>query len=157
MSWEKRAYPGYIVEYPGRLEAGYYLYTPGIHGLEFSKALLEGRILGGSCGGVIYVPPRTFCPDTFESEEKLVDVTNFEWIVVTYTIISRDLYGNKLQHPKIVAVVRPKGCEGGLIHIVKAEPGEIRTGLRVKPVFKPREQRKGVITDILHFEVAEHG
>lgn len=153
MSWDKTSRPHGVVEFPGRQEVGKYVYTPGLHGLEFAKALKEGRILVGECNGVIIVPPKTFCPD--HSEERLVEYDG-DWEVVTYTIVYEDMYGNRLSEPQVIAVIRPLGSSGpGMIHYVKAEPGRLRPGLAVRPVFKPKEERKGLITDIAYFEPIE--
>ncbi len=150
VSWEKQGKIDLLRHVPGKMEVEKYVYTPGIHGLEFAKALREGKILAGKCGEELYVPPKTFCPNG--SPEELVDVTDAEWEVVTYTIIHEDLEGNKLSEPQIVAVVKPVEAVTGLIHYVKADPDLIHPGMRVRPVFKKPEERKGLITDIEYFE-----
>jgi hypothetical protein len=142
-----------IASFPGTMEVEKYLYTPGLHGLKFAEALKQGRILAGRCAdGSIYVPPPTFCPDG--SEEELVDVTESEWIVDTYTVVYEDMYGNRLEEPQVVAVVRPAEARGGMIHYVKADPEAVYTGMRVKPVFAPEDKRRGLVTDIVYFEPA---
>ena len=151
MSWDKFWKASGVKHYPGKMEVEKYVYTPGIHGLEMAKALKEGRILGMRCGDTVYVPPRTFCPDGEKGE--LVDVTEEEWIVATYTVVTRDMYGNPVE-PQVVALVRPIDAEGGLFHYVNADPDEVWIGMRVRPVFKPEEERKGLITDIEYFEPA---
>lgn len=148
-SWSKR---GRAIHYTGSMEVERYVYTPGIHGLELAKALMEGRILGMKCGDTVLVPPKTYCPDG--SEGSLVEVTG-EWVVETYTVVYRGLEGEDLGEPRIVAVVRPEGGLGGIIHYVRADPGRVSIGMRVRPVFKPREQRRGLITDIEYFEPSQ--
>ncbi len=136
----------------GKMEVEEYIYTPGIAGLELAKALIEGKILGVKCDGKVYIPAKTFCPDFTRGE--LVEVEG-SWTIETYTIIYEDMYGRKLEKPQIIALLKLENVEGGLIHYVNVDPKTIRVGLKVKPVFKPREERKGLLTDIIYFTV-EH-
>ncbi|MCE4625920.1 MAG: Zn-ribbon domain-containing OB-fold protein [Desulfurococcales archaeon] len=152
MSWWKPRRVEDVILYPGSQEVEEYVYTPGLHGLELAKALKEGKILGMKCGDKIIVPPLTFCPDHVEGE--LVEITG-KWRVTLYTVIYEDLEGNRLPEPEILALIRPDGATGGLIHRVKAEPDKIYPGMPVEPVFKPAEERTGSITDILYFTPKE--
>lgn len=152
MSWDKKGRLSDIVFWPEREEVDKYVYTPGLHGLELAKALMDGRILGMKCpDGKVYVPPKTFCPDFSQGE--LVEVKG-PWRVQYYTVVYEDLYGNKLDRPVVVAVIKPDDAANGMIHIVNADPSKVAPGMVVRPVFKPKEQRKGTITDIAYFEPA---
>ena len=146
--WSKK---GKAIHYPGSMEVEKYVYTPGIHGLEFAKSLIEGKILGMKCNDTILVPPKTYCPDG--SMGTLVEVED-EWVVETYTVIYSDMEGRKLDKPVVIGLVRPLTGEGGIIHYIKIDPDKIEPGIIVKPVFRPKEQRRGVITDIAFFEPA---
>ncbi len=143
--WWKKAGPHFPKHYPGRMEVESYIYTPGRHGVEFAKALKEGKILGMKCGKTVIVPPKTFCPDFTEGE--LVEVKG-PWRVQYYTVIYETIEGEKLGEPVIVAVVKPDDADTGIIHVVRADPTQLYPGMVVKPVWKPPEQRKGLITDI---------
>lgn len=136
----------------GKMEVEKYVYTPGIAGLELAKALIEGKILGVKCGDKVYVPAKTYCPDFTRGE--LVEVKG-PWTVETYTIIYEDMYGRKLEKPQIIAFLKPEDAEGGLIHYVNTDPKTIKIGLKVRPIFKPKEERKGLLTDIAYFTM-EH-
>ena len=150
--WAKRPHtPGY----PGKMEVEEYVYTPGLHGLEFARKLIEeGKLVATRCGDTVYLPPTTFCPDLSEGEVVEVPLDQ-PWIVRTYTVVYRDMWGNRLPEPRIIAVLVPEepgNVEGGLIHYVKADPATVYIGMRVKPRLKPREERKGTIADIEWFE-----
>ena len=143
---------GDVIHYPGSEEVEKYVYTPGLHGLEFAKALKEGRILGMKCPGGVHVPPKTYCPDGSPGE--LVEVKG-PWRIATFTVVYEDIYGNPLPEPQVLALIRPDDARrGGLIHIVKADPDTVYIGMEVKPHWKPPEQRTGHITDIEYFEPA---
>ncbi|MEB3773531.1 MAG: Zn-ribbon domain-containing OB-fold protein [Desulfurococcales archaeon] len=148
MSWEKDVGINRVIHYPGSMEVEKYVYTPGVHGLEFAKALKNGKILGMKCKDTVYVPPLTLCPD--HSEGELVEVKG-PWRVVTFTIVTKTMNGDPLEEPEILAVVKPDGVEGGIIHRIKAGK-DIYIGMKVKPVFKREEERRGTINDILYFE-----
>ncbi|MEM4916351.1 MAG: Zn-ribbon domain-containing OB-fold protein [Acidilobaceae archaeon] len=136
----------------GKIEVEKYVYTPGVAGLKLAEALIDGRMLGIRCGDKILVPAKLYCPDFTQGE--IVEVKD-PWIVEAYTVIYEDIYGRRLEKPQIIALVRPENSLGGIIHYVKTDIEKIRLGLRVKPVFKPREERRGLITDIEYFEQLE--
>ncbi len=141
-------------EYPGKMETEKYVYTPGLHGLEFFKTLKEkDAIVATKCGETLYIPPTTLCPDFSKGEVVEVPLTN-PWYIASYTIVYEDMDGNKLDKPQILALLVPEeDIVGGIIHYVKAEPEEIDVGLMVKAKLKPREKREGKITDIEYFEL----
>ncbi len=152
MSWDKHGRIHDLIFWPEREEVDKYVYTPGLHGLELAKALVEGRILGMKCSdGSVYVPPKTFCPDF--GEGSLVEIKG-PWRLQYYTVVYEDLYGNRLEKPIVVGVIKPDDAVNGMIHIVNVDPGKVYVGMELKPVFKPKDQRKGTITDIQYFEPA---
>ncbi len=151
MSWDKRSLPGDVVHFPGRQEVEYYLYTPGIHGLEAARLLREGRVPGMRCpDGRLVLPPKTYCPDTLE-EGEVVEVEG-PFILALYTVVREDFYGRRLEEPQIVGFITVPGAEGGYIGVVKADPDELAPGVRVRPVFRPPEERTGAFTDIAYWE-----
>ena len=148
MSFEKKGRLEDIVIWPGDQEVDKFVYTPGIHGMEFAKGLKDGKILGMKCkDGKVYVPPLTFCPDFSKGE---VAEIKGDWIVVTYTIIYEDMYGNPLEEPKVIGFLKPVNGEGGLIHYLNVPIEKVKIGLIVRPIFK--EERVGNINDIKYFE-----
>jgi len=152
MSWDKHGRLHDIITWPEREEVDKYIYTPGLHGLELAKALMDGRILGMRCSdGKVYVPPKTFCPDYGQGE--LVEVKG-PWRLQHYTVVYEDLYGNRLEKPIVVGVIKPDDADLGMIHIVNVDPSAVRQGMTLRPVFRPKEQRKGTILDIEYFEPA---
>ncbi|MGC8572576.1 MAG: nucleic acid-binding protein [Caldisphaera sp.] len=151
MSYDKRNRMEDLVIFPGEQEVEKYVYTPGIHGLEFAKGLKEGKILGMKCKDKIYVPPKTFCPDFTQGE--LIEI-NDEWILVSYTIVYQDMYKNNLPNPKIIGVIKPKNAETGLIHLLNVPLDKLEIGIKLKPVFKPENERNGTINDIKYFELS---
>jgi len=142
-----------VIHVEGSMETEKYVYTPGLAGVKVAEALIEGKIMGVRCRGELYIPAKTYCPD--HSEGELVEVRG-PWVIKSYTIVYEDMYGEKLDKPVVVALLGIEGARGGLIHYVDVDPDKARIGLKVEPVFKPREERRGLITDIMFFKPVEH-
>ena len=52
--------------------------------------------------------------------------------------------------------IRLDGCDTYLSHFVdETDPAKLTPGLRVKAVFRPREERTGRLQDVLHFKIVE--
>jgi uncharacterized OB-fold protein len=152
MSWDKHGRLHDLVFWPEREEIDKYVYTPGLHGIELAKALVDGKVLGMKCpDGKVYVPPKTFCPDSTEGQ--LVEIKG-PWRLLHYTVVYEDLYGNRLDKSVVVGIIKPDDADNGMIHIVNVDPSKVVIGMELKPAFKPKDQRKGTITDIEYFEPA---
>lgn len=157
--------PG-MIKYQARAR---YLFSAGQAQSRFLKGLKEGRILGVKCPvcGRVYVPPRAYCEYCHAPTTDWVEVPGTGRIhtaVVSYIATDR----SRLEEPEIVGVIRldaPGYKEGqyefaGLFHkICGVTPEQVMDGsaigLRVKPRWKPVEERTGSITDIECFEPVE--
>lgn len=135
-----------VVFVEGEMEVEKYVYPPGVAGAKVAEALLEGKLLGVRCGDKVLVPARPYCPD--HSKGELVELQG-PWVVEAFTLIYRDLRGERLGEPQALALFRPEGAHGGIVHYLKARNAFV--GLKAMPVFKAREERRGVLSDILYF------
>jgi hypothetical protein len=140
--------------WPGHMEADY-IYTLGLAGERFFKEIKEnGRIMGTRCKrcNLTYVPPRIYCERCFEKLEEWIEVSP-RGTVYTFTIAHIDINGSKLEQPTIYAVIKIHGANGGLVHkISEVSPENVKIGMQVEAVFKPKEEREGSINDIKHFK-----
>ncbi len=155
MSLEKITNPFGPRHWIGHMEADY-LYTLGIAGERFFKEIKEnGRIMGAKCPkcGLIFVPPRLYCEKCFAKFEEWVDVGK-KGEVYTYTIVTVDIEGKKLEKPEIYALIRFEGTQGGLIHKI-GETNKAYIGMKVEALLKPPNERKASINDIAYFKQAE--
>ncbi len=150
VSWDKRVLPGDIIHYPGKQEADYYLYPPGIHGKEAAELLKKGKVPGMLCGDQLFLPPKTFCPDEEMSEGTVVEVEG-PFLAALVTVIYEDFYGRSLEEPQVLGLITVPGAVGGYLGVIKADPEMVFPGMRVKPIFKKEEERTGAITDILYW------
>jgi len=151
VSWDKRAFPGDYVHYPGKMEVEYYLYTPGLHGAKAAELLKQGRVPGMLCpDGRVFMPPKTFCPDTLE-EGEVVEVEG-PFTLTLYTVVRESPAGEPLDEPVILGFITSPGVIGGYFGVVKADPDAVAPGIVVKPVFKPEAERRGGFDDIAYWE-----
>ncbi|MDG6995391.1 MAG: Zn-ribbon domain-containing OB-fold protein [Nitrososphaerota archaeon] len=125
-----------------------YKYTAGVAGERFLQLLKQEKILGSVCKqcNKMFVPPKIFCKDCFVQLSEWREVQPNSSYIYSFTVLNNS--GVK----ETVVLVKFDGAEGGLLGRFKAGKEEPRIGMRVKPVFKPKEERRGELEDILHFE-----
>jgi len=142
-----------IVDVPYRFAAGKYM-------TKFLTELRDnGRFFGIRCPicNRVQLPPRVVCA--------VCHVKNREWVelscqgtLVGFTIMYLPLTdpttGKPHEPPFSYGSVRLDGSDSVIDHFLNVEPDvqKISVGMRMKAVFKPREQRVGDLSDILHFD-----
>jgi len=122
----------------------------------------SATIYGDICPkcGYCLVPPRILCPRC--------RVRMGDWIklgpkgtVLCYSVVEQsfwDPHEAKMRPvPYTHAYLQLDGPLGGAFsHILEEiDPEKLKIGMRVEAVFKPREQRIGHLTDILHFRTID--
>jgi acetyl-CoA C-acetyltransferase len=134
-----------------------YSWDAGVAISRFLDGLKAGRILGRECRRCerVLVPPRMFCERCFRASDAWVDVPD-TGVVETFSICHVRWDMQPLDPPEIPAVIRlDETSEGGFLHKVDGvAPGDVSIGMRVRAVWKPRDERVGSILDISHFEPA---
>ena len=143
-----------------------YLFSAGQAQSKFLKGLKEGKILGVRCPvcGRVYVPPRAYCEYCHAPTSEWVELPGTGEIhtaVISYIATDR----SRLEKPEIVGVIKldaPGYKEGqyefaGLFHrICGVTPEQVingsAIGLRVRPRWRPPEERTGSVNDIECFE-----
>jgi uncharacterized OB-fold protein len=115
----------------------------------YVDALIDGRIIGHKCPscGRVYVPGKGYCPlcvvETTERDEIQVADTG---TVTGFTIVTPvAYYGQEETEPFVWASVLLDGSNGTLggQDVINIPREEVRSGLRVRAVWKPKEQRSG--------------
>lgn len=142
-----------VTSWRGDMEA-FYVYTAGVAGDRFFRELRRNeRLMGTYCPtcDVTYLPPRIYCEECFTELTEWEEVAN-KGVVAAFTVAHVNDKGERLPEPVVWALVRFPGVRGGLLHFVHLPVGEVQDGLEVEAVLKPRDQREGSITDILHFK-----
>ncbi|MBM3132950.1 MAG: Zn-ribbon domain-containing OB-fold protein, partial [Chloroflexi bacterium] len=130
-------------------------YSAGDVGSRFLIELRNNaRIMGMRCPvcNRVYVPARSVCKDCFGQLKEWVEVSD-KGTLLTYAI---DNVAKPIQPtgtPIIYGIVQLDGADNGFVHMLGGVDAEqIRVGMRVQAVFKPREERTASILDIKHFK-----
>lgn len=120
---------------------------------KFFAGLAEGRILGQRCPTChkVYVPPRGACPVDGVPTTDEVELAG-RGTVTTFCIVNVPFLGQKIEPPYVSAYVLLDGADIALQHLIlECEASEVRMGMRVEAVWKPREEWGTTIENISHF------
>jgi hypothetical protein len=116
-------------------------------------ALQEGRLIGQRCPqcGKVYVPPRGACPVDGVPTEEEVELPD-RGIVTTFCIVNVPFQGQRIKPPYVAAYVLLDGADIAFLHLILDCPAQdVRMGLRVEAVWRPREEWEPSLTNITHF------
>ena len=128
-------------------------YTAGVAGERFLQLLKQGTIQASVCRscGKTFLPPKIFCKDCFDQLTEWREVQGDAGFIYSFTKVSRK-DANSPSPSQHIVLVKFEGIEGGLLGKFKLGREEPRIGMKVKPVFKKKDQRKGELSDIEYFE-----
>ncbi|CAN5436147.1 OB-fold nucleic acid binding domain-containing protein [soil metagenome] len=130
-----------------------YIYAASPEESAFYRGLAEGKILGQRCPTClkVYVPPRSACPADGTPTAEEVELSH-EGTVTTFCIFNVPFLGQKIKPPYVSAYVLLDGADIAILHLILDIPAdEVRMGMRVKAVWKPREEWGTTIENISHF------
>jgi uncharacterized protein len=119
----------------------------------FLRGLAAGRLLGQRCPacGKVYIPPRAACPTDgvpTSGEVELPDTGT----VTTFCVVNVPFTGQRMPPPYVAAAIVLDGADIPIQHLILGcEPGEVRMGMRVAAVWKPRAQWGTTVENIDHF------
>ena len=130
-----------------------YVYAASPEESLFYRSLAEGKIVGQRCPSCqkVYVPPRSACPadGTPTTDEVELSETG---TVTTFCIVNVPFMGQKITPPYVSAYVLLDGADIAFLHLILDIPAdEVHMGMRVKAVWKPREEWGTTIENISHF------
>ncbi len=130
-----------------------YIYAASPEESAFYRGLAEGRILGQRCPtcGKVYVPPRSACPADGTPTTDEVELPD-KGTVTTFCIVNVPFLGQRITPPYVSAYVLLDGADIAFLHLILDIPAEeVRMGMRVEAVWKPREEWGTTIENISHF------
>ena len=115
----------------------------------YVDALIDGRIVGHKCPscGRVFVPGKGYCPlcvvETTDRDEIEVADTG---TVTGFTIVTPvAYYGQEETEPFVWASILLDGANGTLggQDVINIPREQVRSGLRVRAVWKPKNERSG--------------
>ena len=99
----------------------------------------------------VYFPPREADPATGRPTTEFVELPD-KGTVTTFAIINIPFAGQRIKPPYVAAYVLLDGADIPFLHLItEIEASEVRMGMRVEAVWKPREEWGHGIDNIDHF------
>ncbi|HLN76330.1 MAG TPA: Zn-ribbon domain-containing OB-fold protein [Nocardioidaceae bacterium] len=135
---------------PVRLD---YTYAASAEESRFLRGLAEGKIRGQRCPVCekVYAPPRGACPVDGVPTRDEVELPD-RGIVTTFCIVNVPFLGQRITPPYVSAYILLDGADIPFLHLVLGcEASEVRMGMRVEAVWKPREEWTTSMENIDHF------
>lgn len=130
-----------------------YLHAATAEESRFLRGLQDGRLLGQRCPvcAKVYVPPRGACPVDGVPTTDEVELPD-HGIVTTFCVVNVPFLGQRIQPPYVSAYVLLQGADIAFLHLVLGCPAdEVRMGMRVEAVWKPRAEWGTTLENIDHF------
>ena len=119
----------------------------------YLRGLQQGKLLGARSGdnGKVYFPPREADPATGKELDQFVELPD-TGIVTTFAIINIPFAGQRIPPPYVVAYILLDGADIPFLHLVtEIDAADVRMGMRVQAVWKPRDELGLGIDNIEHF------
>ncbi|HEX3285209.1 MAG TPA: OB-fold domain-containing protein [Mycobacterium sp.] len=120
----------------------------------FLRGLEEGKLLGARTGadGKVYFPPKEADPATGLELDNFVELPD-KGTVTTFAIINIPFAGQRIKPPYVAAYVLLDGADIPFLHLIQEiDTSEVRMGMRVEAVWKPREEWGLGIDNIEYFK-----
>src|SRR3984893_9532630 len=129
-------------------------HTASLPETAFLRALEEGKLLGARTGesGKVCFPPKEADPGTGLELDNCI-----EWpdrgTVTTFAIINIPCAGQRIKPPYVAAYVLLDGADIAFLHLIQEiDATEVRMGMRVEAVWKPRDEWGLGIDNIEYFK-----
>jgi len=117
-------------------------HTASVPESAFLRALEEGKLLGArtGSGGKVYFPAREADPATGQQLDEYIELPD-KGTVTTFAIINIPFAGQRIKPPYVAAYVLLDGADIPFLHLVtEIDAADVRMGMRVEAVWKPREE-----------------
>jgi uncharacterized OB-fold protein len=131
-----------------------YTYAASEEESRFYRGLAEGKLRGQRCPtcGKVYVPPRSACPVDGSPTTEEIELPD-RGIVTTFCIVNVPFLGQRITPPYVSAYVLLDGADIAFLHLILGcDPSEVRMGMRVEAVWRPRDEWGTTIENIEHFK-----
>ncbi len=131
-----------------------YVFSVGLAGSKFLTELRDnGKFMATRCKkcGYTMMPPRIFCEECFIDDVEWVEVSD-KGTIQTFAVSYFSTDGKRMKDPWMLAIVKLDKSDGGLmVRLDEVKPNDVKIGMKVEAVLKPKNQRVGSILDIQYF------
>ncbi|MGH3646701.1 MAG: Zn-ribbon domain-containing OB-fold protein [Micromonosporaceae bacterium] len=144
------AEPVTMVTTPIRLR---YTHSASPEESRYLRGLAEGRLLGQRCPecAQVYLPPRGACPTDGVPTAEEVELPD-RGVLTTFCIVNVPFPGQRIKPPYVTGYILLDGADIGFLHQVLECPAEeVRMGMRVEAVWRPRDEWGHTLRNIDHF------
>ncbi|QGK70366.1 DNA-binding protein [Allosaccharopolyspora coralli] len=120
---------------------------------DYLRALEQGRLLAQRCTECdkVYIPPRGACPTCGVPTTEPVELPD-TGTVTTFCIVNVPFLGQRIAPPYVAAYILLDGADIAFLHLVLGcDAAHVRMGMRVRAVWKPREDWSTTMENIDHF------
>jgi uncharacterized OB-fold protein len=132
----------------------HYQHSASAEESRYLVALRDGKIIGQRCPacGKVYVPPRGACPTDGVPTTTDVELPDYG-TVTTFCVVNVPFQGQRVPPPYVAASILLDGADIAFQHLILGcDPAGVRMGMRVRAVWKPRDQWGTTSENIDHFE-----
>jgi hypothetical protein len=129
-------------------------HTASLPETAFLRGIEEGKLLGARTGdsGKVYFPPKEADPATGLELDNFIELPD-TGTVTTFAIINIPFAGQRIKPPYVAAYVLLDGADIAFLHLIQEiDATEVRMGMRVEAVWKPREEWGLGIDNIEYFK-----
>jgi uncharacterized protein len=131
-----------------------YSWSAGPGAASHLAGLIEGKLIGRRCPvcSVVYFPPRGgTCPRDGVMLGEDVEVAD-RGTITTFCIVNVPFLGQQVEIPYVAATIMLDGADIGMSHLIQEIPADqVRMGMRVEAVWKPRDEWGPGLDNITHF------
>jgi uncharacterized OB-fold protein len=130
-----------------------YDYAASPEETKFFRGLAEGKIFGQRCPKCqkVYVPPRGACPVDGVPTTDEVELPD-RGTLTTYCVVNVPFQGQTIPIPYVSAYVLLDGADIAFLHLIlDIDAADVRMGMRVEAVWKPREEWTTSLDNIKYF------
>jgi uncharacterized protein len=128
----------------------------------FLRGLEEGKLIGayaildtgekGPRKGKVYFPPKEADPATGKELTEYVELPD-KGTVTTFAIINIPFAGQRIKPPYVAAYILLDGADIAFLHLIlEIDAADVRMGMRVEAVWRPRDQWGLGIDNIEYFK-----
>ncbi|MEU2040955.1 Zn-ribbon domain-containing OB-fold protein [Nocardia niwae] len=130
-----------------------YKHTASPQETVYLRGLAEGKLIGArtDAAGKVYFPPRGANPTDGRPTNEFIELSD-RGTVTTFCIVNVPFLGQRIKPPYVAAYVLLDGADIPVLHLVLGcDASEVRMGMRVEAVWKPREEWGYGLENVDHF------